>query len=1267
MNWKKLLHNRWFHSGLCILLVLAILTGLLIPGTMLQTAHPNDPLHNSEIQDIENLLLGEGEQKQDEDIDPDKTPDSTQPEETEPEETEPEQTEPEETQPEQTEPEETEPEETDPEETQPEQTEPEETEPEETTPDETEPDETNPEETVPGESQPEDPGDGDGDEGQEDGNEGEEGGEESELDLAMVMTWYKYGTQPKTILCGPSDAVSKSINTAQLVNDELKYAFSLTGEEADNVTISSVSMKVGDGAFTETSENGAVIVSLPEGGAQRDYTFQVSAVLKKRDAQGEMVEQEIQFTYVLHCAYALDLELELSWKKNQDTTGMVTCAANKTAVKTVESNELTENVFAYTPKLIGTLADNAQIVGAEYTTASGLGGKLQAEGGSLVFQTAGGTEEETYFLTFEVQLTDEEGGNQTVFYHITIVFVETLDIDLSFTWLERGVTRKALICQPDGQVSQDIKNNQLSAGAVKYEIELTGADSESARILNISYTSEGSGGGKLDASGALPLTLPTGFTSNTYTILVVVLANGKQLNFEVMLHYTMDVSLEMTYTVIENGVPTDRSVICENGKSKTAEAIYDDQLSDGLLSYEMSIGGTDAMEITSVTCYQSGSGRTVTLGSTDDLQLLLKNGKTGENAFLITAEDTEGTQYEFKINIPYKHRGENTVKITTNMTDGQVVTNEANTNLSVNAWSEDGAGNVISNIPANGVDTKLIVMLDGEELGYVSSSGPASEYILYPSNPEVGDTNEHTLYIYAEDAYGNYGELTLTLKGQRNQAGQKKGTATIYVDLSVVGLGVVGSVSYDVLADEPISYSIAKAVLGMDTGDPFGAAENALAWKGRYSGTLDTGFYLQSLTPGLTANALEGSSWNQYGSNEQEILQAMDNYFGKGTGLATLWRCIYRNGLNKSSGSNGSYGEFDYTSGSGWMFSLDGTYYPGLSMSEYSLEDGDVLTLRYTLAYGWDAGGGTAGYGNTTGYCVTAMNGSYYINHQMETIENADGSLSYVCRCCGLVEACAHENASSIDLGDGTHITYCEDCKTTIGDPEEHIWESMDEVHSCTACGATEAHTWKEVTGSNTATCTQAGTRTVYCVFCEMVKEEESPAKGHTLNNRWNHTKTEHYQKCSTCQEVIAESRGEHQYEYDTGDDDWYCKVCDAGHDWDYCGNDGLTVYSATCKTITYYCADCGLYFTKEGTFPEYHDYVDGRCSHCGETDPNYTPPETDPPVTEPPVTDPPETDPPETTTPETGPPATESPTDPPEPPETTSPETDIPSQETPE
>lgn len=1159
MKWIRFFTERTGRRLLCAALILALLGMLLVPAGTLRRAALCDPIGDGPLPPIGAIELGDGEQTVTETV-PSTLQNESQPPETQSLETQP---------------------------------------------PESQPTETQPVESRPPETRPDTGG---GDEGQEDGKHGDEGGEEEKFDLALVMTWQRCGSQSATIVCGPSETVTRSLNTAQLVNNELKYAFDLTGEEKKGWSVQSAEVKAGDGTFQSADNSGSVTIELPEGGV-REYTFRV---LCKSDT-GE----ELYFTFILSCSHSADLELELSWQKQDGSTDSLLCAPNDTAAKTVKSRDLTEHAFLYTPSLTGGASDTAKITKGSYTCTSGEGGALSVEGGIMVLKPG-----ETYDLNFEVQCED-----MTLFFCFDIDYSEAADVNLSFTWLERGSIPRTLQCMPDGQVTTEVRSNQLSAGVVNYELELNGEDAENARILNISYTSS-SGGGKLEQSGAIPMSLPVGASEDLYTVLVSVLVNGEQLRFEILLRYSMDVRLEMTYN-LKNG--ESRTILCEAGKAKTAEPIYDDELTDGLLSYELKLSGSAAVgtSITSVQCYQSGSGRTVKLEETDSVTLLLKNGKTGENTFTITARRGE-MEYSFTISIPYKHRGEKNVKISSNLRDGQTIINETEVNLSVSAWTEDGAGNVVGYIPANGTDTKLIVTFDGEIIRYISTSGNASEYILFPENPATGDNNEHTLHIYAEDAYGNYGEQTIKLRGQRNQSGQRTGTATIQVDMTVLGLGIVDSVRYDVLADEPISYSIAKAVLGMDLGEPYGAAKDTMGWKGSYTGTLDEGFYLQSLTPGITGNGLDGTTWSQYGSNEQEIFAAIDARFGKGTGLATLWRCIYRNGLNKSGTSGSTYGEFDYTSGSGWLFSLDGVYYPGLSMCQYSLEDGDVLTLRYSLAYGWDVGGGTQGYGNTAGYCVTALNGNYTINHRMETVERDDGSLIYQCRCCGLIEACAHEHTVYNDLGDGTHIRFCNDCRTAIGDPEEHIWDHGEYGHTCTACVVSEEHRWKEVEGSNTATCTGAGTRTKLCMICSMVVEEEAPPKGHALNSRWNHTKSQHYQKCSVCQETIPESVGTHCYEYHAGDDDWYCTVCEAGHAWDYCGNSNLEIKSADCTRIVYHCTECGLDLTQNGTFDEYHTYENGICTLCGAADPNFTPP-TEPPVTQPPETEPPVTEPPET------------------------------------
>ena len=898
-----------------------------------------------------------------------------------------------------------------------------------------------------------------------------------------------------------------------------------------------------------------------------------------------------------------ELSLVLTWNAKG-----IACAAGNTQAFSVSSYELNEDLFRFRVSLTGTQAQDAKIVGGVSVAESTQTAKeLTWPSGSLPMAPAAGTDKEVYDFSFTVRTPERD-----VLFRYQITYQKLPDVQLAFTWRGTGSHRGTLLCLPGGSVADKIKNNQLAGGGISYEMKLVGSDAESAgaKILSASYTSDGASGSsqlKPIDQGFLPMTMSTGETSNTYRISVAALANGHPAHFEVILHYGNDVTLEMRYTLNDG---SERSVFCQNKQLRTADTVYDNQLTDGFLEYEMSIVGSDAdgVKITSVTCNQSGSVETLNQLERGRIRLLLNAGKAGHNFFEIKAQGEN--EYSFTIDIPYKHKGSNSIEIILDLEDGDEIPNESKTTLRVTAHGKDAQGNTVS-IPAKGTNEFIQVSLDGIEAVDPTRSRDTWEYGLIPSNPETGDRNEHTLYVYAEDAYGNWGEKELTLIGFRVEPGQIIGKADIYVDMTVLGVGVVGPIPYEVLADEPISYVVAKAIMGKDTGEPFGAAtKGTLHWRGDYGGTLDTGFYLRSLNTDYHADALEDAVWP--GSTEEEVLDAIDARFGAGTGLAVLWRCLYRNGLNKSAGSGSTFGEFDYTSGSGWMYSIGGSYYPGQSMSAVRLKDEDVLTLRYTLAYGWDIGGGSDNYGNVVGYCVEGRNGTIYVNHRWETAEDPDGSVRYVCRCCGMVQDCPHAHMTYKNLEDGTHILLCEDCQAVIGDPLPHNWTydagDTEDSHVCAECGAAEQHFWKEVEGTNTATCTEPGVRTVRCSICGMEKEEEAEAKGHTLDNRWNHTALEHYQKCSTCGEEFG--RGNHEYTYSEDWDDYECRICHVLHE-EICGG-ALTIQEATCQRIVYHCDSCGYDMTKPGTFDEYHDYVDGFCRYCGAEDPDHVPHEHD-------------------------------------------------------
>lgn len=1055
-----------------------------------------------------------------------------------------------------------------------------------------------------------------GDEGEEAGDTGEtdEDLPETELDLGALLTWYKYGSQASSMVCAPGESVGKRVLLAQLDRGRLRYELNLTGLDAEDAKITDVRVAVGNGVSQKAETRGVLDMTLPDGAEFQNYILTVQAHAVQKNQKGETVETNVDFSFVLRLESGIDLDLQLTWQPN----GQATCPANGSVNRTVKSDTLTEGSFTYTLQFLGENADDATIRTAEYWATDGESGTL-SESGEIQMAAADGKDTETYYLAVTAEVL-----GQTIGYTFVVTYEDGLDLQLQFTWYEKSVTAQTVLCDADKRAALTIKHNQINNSELLYKLGLTGRSAQDAQITSASFNgaamSTDNGSARLESAE----------NGATYTVLVTAKVKERTVNFTVTIRYQSDVRMEMSYTVMEDGAQKPCVLTCENKKTVNADPVYDDQLTDGLLTYTFAIRGEEASDVTiqSVKCYQSGSFKTITLPApSGSVTLLLNEDKTGDNTFTVTAASSGGDSYTFVFNVPYKHRGENKVQIKTNLRDGATITNGQEVNLTVEAWTEDAAGNRVSHILATGTETKLTVQLDGKDVQFESTSGYVQQYLLIPENLDEGDRNEHTLYIYAEDEKGNYGELNLKLIGKRTEEGQKIGTASIYIDMSILGLGVRGPISYDVLSKEPVSYVIAKAIWDYDAGDPFGTAANSFHWPASrcsYENTLDTGFYLQTMDDGSglgsRANALSGG-WNQFGSTSDEILAGIDSRFGADSNEAILWRCIYRNGIPLSGTSTG-IGEFDYTMGSGWMYSIGGaTYYPGTPMSGYYLKDGDTLTLRYTLAYGWDVGTGESGYGNTVGYCITCLNGSWSVHHSYETVTAEDGTTKYVCHSCGMVEGCPHEHKEYQDQGGGTCVQVCKDCGETIGIPGAHKLEyTADEgtdTHTakCKNCGFTERspHEWKELT--DTATCTEAGVKTFKCEICNAQKEEESPAAGHKPQNVWivDEDHKHHYQECQICHEKLMDTYDVHHY--DPYGDDWQCSVCGQIHGFDCDGTLVPDAAQSTCKHLVGYCSDCGLLLEKFGAlgeFADYHTFSEGVCTTCGAIDQTYTPP-TDP------------------------------------------------------
>ena len=1064
------------------------------------------------------------------------------------------------------------------------------------------------------------------------GNDGEDAGASGEmdedlplapLDLGAALTWYKYGSEPTSIVCAPGQSIGKRVLLAQLDNGYLPYSLDLTGLDAQDAVVTGAFFTRGNETPSQIDTRGAVPMSLPDGAEYQNYVFIVQAHATQKNQKGETVETDVQFTFILRLESGIDLDLQMSWQA-LTASAQATCSANGSISRTIKGDTIQDGLFQYDFSFLGESAREAEFVSADYRATDGETGVL-TQSGTLQMAPADGQDSETYFITVTARVS-----GQTIRYNFVLTYEDGLDLQLQFTWYEKSATRRENLCDANKRINLTLKHNQLNSGLLDYRFDLKGKSAADAQILSATID----GTALNPEKGSYQLTASEG--GATYTILVTAKVDDKTVTFTVTLRYQSDVSLQMTYTLTDPDTHASipNSLTCENGKTTTAEPIYDDQLTDDLLSYQFTISGEEASDvtITSVSCYQSGnfSTKTLTAPSGSVALLLAEDGTAGENTFTVKASGA-GAEYTFTFSLSYKHRGDQEVQIECDLAEGGQVTNGQELDFRVRAWSED-AQHRKTYISYSGLGTILSVKLDGVECRFTGvTSDNWQQFKVTPSHPAKGDTNEHTLVIVAEDAHGNKGERTIRLIGKSAGDGEYLGDATIVIDLGVLGLSSSTSITCDVLAGEPVSSAVARAVWGYQAEEPFTAKVNkgSLGWSADCDDPFSVGFYLRAMDNGnglgTQANALSGSSWRDYGDPDQEtVFAAIDARFTKGTNLDILWRCIYKNGIKLNNHSS-DLGEFDFTQGSGWEYAINGSY-PSVGMGEVSLKPGDTLTLRYTLAYGHDLGNSATGGNNhnedtgvtNVGFCVIYRGGGSWSEsqHELEAVTK-DGVTKQICKRCGLEDPCKHpaDQQHYVDQEDGTCVKVCKLCGAAMGDPEAHLRVYTDDANSQThtitcehQCGFEEtgvAHVLEEDPTQNSAqkpTCESGGVLRYVCKYCKATVDEEHPQPlGHDFGQpeMWysDSTKhyTEHYQICTRCGQEVH--RGQHQYV--KGEFDWACSICGmmhvsacmgSGFRWDQQDSDA--------DGHTLVCATCGL-SVKEG-----HDTLgaNGSCSVCGYT-----------------------------------------------------------------
>ena len=221
------------------------------------------------------------------------------------------------------------------------------------------------------------------------------------------------------------------------------------------------------------------------------------------------------------------------------------------------------------------------------------------------------------------------------------------------------------------------------------------------------------------------------------------------------------------------------------------------------------------------------------------------------------------------------------------------------------ANAELGAGVIYSN--------QIRVTLDGKtvEKSYGDSQ---PTYELYFEPPQLGDEETHIIRVLAWDGNGNSTMKVYTVTYHQISEGDPAGSVDVVLDATTIGLGILDTGTLDIVEGETAASVLLRFL-------------QERGYEPDYQGSATMNFYLRRISRGDIA----------YRANVPEH----------------LWELILRDGITTNDNyDRDSIGEFDYTQGSGWMYSINGTLYEGTGMSGYKVRNGITIYVRFTLSYG---------------------------------------------------------------------------------------------------------------------------------------------------------------------------------------------------------------------------------------------------------------------------------------------------------------------------
>ena len=305
-----------------------------------------------------------------------------------------------------------------------------------------------------------------------------------------------------------------------------------------------------------------------------------------------------------------------------------------------------------------------------------------------------------------------------------------------------------------------------------------------------------------------------------------------------------------------------------------------------------------------------------------ELATAIKNGKSaidaatdiaGVNAALASAKtkiDTLETDAEISAKEP---------TIRSSVEDGAEYTSGR---MTADVWAKSAAGDKLA-------DSKVTVTVNGEAASVNWSDSEKTSYNL------VFEEGENIVEITATD-----GKYTKTVTYTVTYDPTKPTVITVCVEGFTLGIGYIVE-PYKLVLDDMVLSEMASRY-GYD---------DAAAMKEAM-----TAAYVLDYV--LTENGLEMTHQGGLSSGSSFYMQYISGIDTSAIAVPeNLQAKLEENGftVDPEPGEEGTLGEFDITYGSGWMYSVNGVF-PNVGFCDYVPQDGDVMRVQFTVAYGAEFG-----------------------------------------------------------------------------------------------------------------------------------------------------------------------------------------------------------------------------------------------------------------------------------------------------------------------